>query len=225
MKSFTLFFFSLVFLFQTVNAQVGIIAGYKTMQANDWEEVFPGDGFPSTGYSIGIDYWFKLKEKRIEFTPELNFSNFSETGLNSTTDFTARFVGFHFNTNIYPLDFDGDCQCPTWGKEGSFVEKGFFIRLSPGLNYFSSEIQAEDFNESGNEIIPSFGLGVGLDIGVAPVVTITPIAMYTRYFGATWTQLGRAFFGGEGTDIDSGLSHLFFGLKLGIRFDEIRNYR
>ena len=88
-----------------------------------------------------------------------------------------------------------------------------------------TEVSGEGIDDSNTQFVPSIGVGIGLDIGVHPVVTVTPLVTYHRYFGAEWKDLGN-YFTPEGTptstDVSTDMSHLFLGLKLQLRLDEVR---
>lgn len=123
----------------------------------DWE----------VGSEFALGYWFRLKNKRIEFLPSVYYATTSDGSLD------LRELGAAFNVNVYPFDFGGDCDCPTFGKQGPKLEKGFFIQLTPGYARYQVVSPVGDFDPSGGF---TFGGGVGLDIGVTNFLTISPIA-------------------------------------------------
>ena len=144
-------------------------------------------------------------------------------------EFSASFIGFDFNTNLYLLDFASDCDCPTWSKDGSILDAGFFVQISPGVAYGDFSAQStvgEEQNTSDDDHTAfKFGLGIGLDVGLNDIVTITPLITWQRYFGVEWESLSTQVTndvipedGNETTDLDQ----LFFGLKVQVRLDEIR---
>ncbi|MEM1319837.1 MAG: hypothetical protein AAGG75_06240 [Bacteroidota bacterium] len=217
----------------STQAQYGINAGYKTMNADKWDAYFGNDDFLQSGFKVGIDYWFRLKKKRIEFTPELSYSRFSvdmqrSNGINGE-EFTSLFYSFAFNTNIYPLNFEDDCNCPTFGKAGGILDKGFFIQLSPVVSLIDNRYKSENTEVSTNTVAFGIGGGLGLDIGLNDFTTLTPMVNLLYYPSVEWEGLeGLVFIGGnepatEG-DETSGITQLFVGLKLGIRFDEMNKY-
>ncbi|HFA50904.1 MAG TPA: hypothetical protein ENJ95_17990 [Bacteroidetes bacterium] len=215
----------ILFLFSfSLFGQIGINGAYKTFAADEWMELI--NGFTDinidspNGYYIGLDYWFRLKQKRIEFLPEIGYSSLSANS--SSSNIEINLLAFHFNTNIYPLDFKGDCDCPTWSKGGKFFEKGFFIQLSPGIIKsnidISSDTQLTDEKTSYFEI----GMGAGIDIGISDFVTLTPIVKYyitpkTEY----WPSEPATDFG----PAKSNIKQLYAGLRVGFRFDEKKNRR
>lgn len=126
------------------------------------------------GNELALGYWFRLPEKRVEFLPTVYFAG-SSTEANSIDQSTVKLkeFGLEFKVNIYPFDFGGDCDCPTFGKQGPQLEKGFYLQLSPG--YAVYDLSGEGLElDSGNGF--TYGGGVGLDIGVSNLLTITPYA-------------------------------------------------
>ena len=237
MRQFTVLVVTLCFTLN-LSAQIGVNAGYRTNSADGWEKFFEGKDFLNQGFKVGVDYWFRLKKRRVEFTPELSYtrfnSSFSTGSLIGQVDqeFTATFIGLDFHTNLYLLDFASDCDCPTFSKDGSILDAGFFVQLSPGVAYgdfsaASSSETGETRNESTNATAFKFGIGVGLDIGISDGFTITPMVNWQRYFGMEWENLGTFNTNDvipEGADETTDLDQLFFGLKLQVRLDELRGY-
>ncbi len=228
MKKFL--FLSILFVCaKSLNAQFGINAGIRSNGETNWQHFTDQDDFLKTGFKVGLDYWFRLKKVRVEFTPELNFSQF-KTDYTSPVDdqfsFKENLFGLHLNTNIYPLNFKDDCNCPTFKKDGQVIEKGFHFILSPGVNYFDLTINDDSYQT--NDIVFSAGLGVGLDIGLSDYMTITPMAMYHRYFDAEWEDLDKALNYFDDLPLNAStttsFNQLFLGLRFRIRFDEMNKY-
>jgi opacity protein-like surface antigen len=224
-----LFFVCFVCLFSNVSfAQFGINAGLRVNGETSWQYFTNKDDFLKTGYKVGIDYWFRLKKVRVEFTPELNFSQFKDDYTSSIDDkytFKNNVYGLHLNTNIYPLNFKDDCNCPTFKKDGQVIEKGFHIILSPGVNYFEMSINEDSYKT--NDVVVSAGLGVGLDIGLTDYLTITPLAMYHHYFNAEWEDLDKALDYVDdipaNASTSTSINQFFFGVRMSIRLDEMKN--
>ncbi|MEM1221080.1 MAG: hypothetical protein AAGH79_19320, partial [Bacteroidota bacterium] len=153
-----------------LSAQFGV-ATFANFQSNDW--TFPvDDNSPSLlneiGGEVAVHYWFRLPKKRVEFQPTLYFGSTSGNGF----DGGMKEFGFQFKTNIYLFDFGTDCNCPTFGKQGPSLQKGFFVQLSPGYAIYDLEIPTANLeNTSGF----TFGGGVGIDFGLSNLLTITPI--------------------------------------------------
>ena len=234
-----IFFLCLVCFAQILHAQFGLNVSYKQIDASGWDnniEAFTAiNGETQTtfdnGLSYGIDYWFRLKKKRIEFMPELNYAGFSETWSNSEStvaEISTNFLSLYANTNIYLFDLGSDCNCPTFDKDGDILKKGFFFQISPGVSYvsnnFSNKVSNNDVGQ--NTFAPSIGLGVGLDIGVSKFLTITPIVTYRQHFNVNWENMHDLLESNPiltGEDDETEVSMLSFGIRIGMRFDELKN--
>lgn len=236
------FFFLPLFcllLTSSAYAQVGISAGVQFLQVTEWEqhlqETYNSSAtavFSPTVY-VGLDYWFRLKNKRVEFTPEVGFASYASSFsadrdplLTQTDLYKSSYFSFYFNTNIYLLDFGGDCNCPTFNKDGDLIKKGFFIRLSPGAVYNTRSQTLADTSPY-QETSTNFSLraGVGLDIGVSPFLTITPLLMGIYHTPGTWNHIDQELPTTEPTiSVESQVLQLFAGIRLGFRFDELNKY-
>ena len=211
-------FIPLCFLVHSLSGQIGFAGAYSNLKANKWYGAIAkntGQNFDSSdGYSIGLDYWFRLKKKRIEFTPEVNFSSVS-SGTNSI-EISHRVLGFYFNTNFYFLDFKNDCDCPVWSKTGNFFTKGFFVQISPGVLFMKNKFKNEALSKD-NDLTVGIGAGAGLDIGVSDLLTVTPTVKYSYVPSATWEHLpvGPA----TSQDIGSKANQLNLGIRIGWRLN------
>lgn len=176
-----LFLLLLLSLPSLLSAQFGLHATY---QKNTQDSDFAGADFPISGLAFGIDYTFRLAQNRIEFFPELNYSSVKtgteiiDQGLNGVS-LQDKAFGFYFNTNVYVFDFAGDCDCPVFSRDGNFFKKGFFLQISPGVNYhnykYSEVISAlETRNIVDDNISYSIAGGAGIDIGLSEHITISP---------------------------------------------------
>lgn len=175
----------LFFLFSlTANgwSQFGLRLGYDHLEADhisifDRESAIVTEG-PGTAYSIGLDYWFRLPKQRIEFYPELNVAR-SALELPDGNAFTGQWYSFFFNTHIYLLDLLNDCNCPTFSKQRNLVQRGFFFSVSPGVTYGTFTSDSDhfgDFERKNTDWILSLSGGLGLDIGLSDLITLTPFA-------------------------------------------------
>lgn len=219
---------TLILSFQaSMFGQFGIKAGYHFNKAADWE-LIPSAGettqpFIGDGSGLGIDYWFRLKNKRIEFLPEINFAYFN-TFETSSPDILNQAVSFYFNTNIYFLDLANDCNCPTFSKQNDLVKKGLFVQLSPGFSTFFHQIKTEEVSASFNHSAFNIGGAIGLDIGISNLITISPIAGFRYFLPAKLNdfkdvqlQIINDFFL---TKEESDLQQFFVALRFGVRLDK-----
>ncbi len=224
MKYTFAFFFGLLIASQCA-AQLGFNAGYKTFNAPNWEEwvelSLNESPYPNAGWQVGVDYWFRLKKRRIEFMPEISFSNYKHSFTGG--EMKMKQFGLHFNTAVYIFDLASDCNCPTFSKDGNVLGKGFFLELSPGLTFLS-----HDFSD--NSVLGAYypgkslgfggSLGAGLDLGFSDLFTITPLARFYYYPSLNAVDdLQPA--GVEPTE----LTQIFVGLRFRLHFKEMDKAR
>lgn len=210
-------------------AQIGFNGSYRFNKANDW--VLSAGSSPQIellgeGPAFGVDYWFRLKNYRIEFLPELNIGLYkADLGQNITTK--VGLASLFFNTHFYLFDMKGDCDCPTFSKQGPKLEKGFYLELSPGLSWIHKKVVDAEGSEpealQHKSFSPSIGIGAGLDIGISDLVTVTPHIGYRYYPSVAWSGLsGITSLFEETYTLSSettAISQLYAGLRLGLRLD------
>lgn len=238
----TILLLSLIFIAQSVDAQIGIRAKYLKNgidddQANFISEFGSIDDALSSGFGLGVDYWIRLKTKRVEFLPELGI-NYSQTSMeteagNASASLNYNYIYFNLNTRIYPMDFEGDCDCPTFSNQSTLIKKGFYFELSPGVGYYTSHYdstlptvinpEADHLTGSEDGFSYKLGLGVGLDIGVSNLLTINPYAMYNYHFGRQYDTAVSKLFPIAYAPGGSNMSQLELGIRFAIRFDA-KNY-
>lgn len=224
----TKLFAPLFFLLFTLTsfAQVGLNGRYVLNDADTW--FIPNvDGqtqldLLETGYAVGIDYWFRLENVRVEFLPELNYAQFTNTLERQNIDTEVNMYSLLFNTNIYFLDMSGDCTCPTFYQEGPTLQKGLHLQISPGLHYFDGSVTTPDNASSSNTFTYSIGAGLGFDLGFSKYLTITPIAGVRYFPGLRWEALSDVF-PAEGpvfVEEESSIFQYSAGVRIGLRFGE-----
>ncbi|HSF88566.1 MAG TPA: hypothetical protein VLA46_04065 [Saprospiraceae bacterium] len=188
-------------------------------------EILDSVNISQDGIQASLEYSFRLKQNRIEFHPGLGYRfTFKEDSYDGY--FTA--FDFDINTAVYPFDFEGDCDCPTWSKDGTLIKKGFFLELSPGISY--QTLHRDKFISLGDpqpEPIQSsaflfkFSAAAGLDIGITEQFTLTPMFSYTLLTGNEWEGLLRS---GSSGNLDD-YAYLGAGLRLAYKPDPKRRRR
>lgn len=170
-----------------IQAQFGITGSYAV--TNDWwiaPKEYNNTGnndktgwhFIDDGWTTGIDYRIKFKSVRIKFVPELNYSRLTRFAASRDKNFknTTSVFSFYFNTDLYLFDLRGNDYALNNKKTASFLKRGLFIRLSPGISHWRMYDSFLD-----NIFIDSkiWGLNIagslGLDIEITDLLTITPI--------------------------------------------------
>jgi hypothetical protein len=125
---------------------------------------------------VSAYYWFRLKNVRIEFLPEVGYW---QSVAHSEDAISSRMRAFPLliNSDIYLFDLLNDCDCPTFSKQGTFFQRGFFLELSGGIEFQTLELQ-DASGESVFDVTESTfrgGFGFGLDIGISDLITVTPL--------------------------------------------------
>ena len=226
-KTFMLLLFTLVIT--EASAQFGVRAKYNLNSFSNWdtflEQNVPGEVdkiFPSN-IEIGVDYWFRLKNYRVEFMPEIAMglktsSTYSAVGAETSFSYFA----FNLNTQLYIFDLQGDCDCPTFSKQGPSLNKGFFFTIAPGLIYNTKEFSMEtiDPSQESSQVNLRLGVGAGYDIGINDLITITPSIHYNIASGIDYIELMNLNPTGSNTELTtSGLNQMQFQLRFGFRPD------
>ncbi|WP_116105413.1 hypothetical protein [Lewinella sp. IMCC34191] len=196
------------------SAQVGVSGFYNFNRAKlVGDAVNPNEDNLSpyaNGPELAVNYWFRLPKNRIEFQPTVYFA---QSGDNSPW----REAGFQFKTNIYVFDLGTDCDCPTFGKQGPQLEKGFFLQLSPGVARHWANLNGVNM---GNTAL-TLGAGVGIDFGISNLLTLTPIASL-RHTVTDYTGMEAVNASGEELDVRGQLTTFQLGLQATFRFDKKR---
>lgn len=223
MKKLLLLSVYLIVLPLAGSAQVGITAGYvRLLTASEWFDAV-GESTRSSleqmpGWQVGLDYWWRLKKKRIEFTAEGNFLH-SDSELLNIGEMSLDMLALQLNTNLYPFDFGNDCNCPTWSNTGNAFSKGLFAQLIAGVVYNNQQYSEAGITLDDSQITFRLGAGVGLDIGVSDFFTITPLFRYLWHSEAKFNDLAQG-----GGVVKTTVEKSFFGVRLGLRLDKLRRW-
>jgi len=153
-------------------------------------DILDENNIQQNGLHLGVEYGFRLKNKRLEFHPAIGYRF---AGKKEQYSAQISSIDLDFNTSIYPFDFGGDCDCPTFSKDGNLIKKGFFLELQPGVGRQTLEriivVPDDDYIFNSEKIIWKLGIGAGLDIGLSKQITITPLVAHTWISSAEWNGL------------------------------------
>ncbi|MEZ4980629.1 MAG: hypothetical protein R2769_03395 [Saprospiraceae bacterium] len=193
LRIFTFSLFLTLTFSVTTFAQLGVTAYVSQSTSKYFQTDQNLDPFQHAG--AALHYWFRINETRVEFFPEIGFTkgsflDYPENGTSQFTFIREAYQSYFFRipTRFYVLDFEGDCNCPTFSKQGTFFKKGFFLMLAPGVQManfpvdygllVSGEEQKESFSRTG--VSWSVAGGLGLDIGISDAITITPMVLLEK---------------------------------------------
>ncbi len=218
-SSIIFFLFGLTSPF-SANAQFGLRAKYNIndLPNLDQDLTVSSDGGKTleSSIEIGADFWFRLKNYRWEFLPEISYS-FGSSDTSEDQSIKQQAFNLYINNNIYFFDFLNDCDCPTFSKDGNALTKGIHFILTPGVSYYNTSY----IDNSASSIVPSIALGIGYDIGLDNLITISPFFLYRRAFSIS---VQDAFPDDTLVNDPYGLSQLQMGIRVGFRPDYSRSF-
>lgn len=213
-------------------AQFGITFKQNLSEYKGWDDVATNAlrsdiNVFTHGQELGIDYWFRLKNQRIEFQPQLAYSrsNTNIVGSSFVDGYALNRGHFNLNTNFYFLDFLNDCDCPTFSKQGNGLTKGLFLQVSPGLVYSFQKINyltTSPENDLKKNLSYKIGLGLGIDIGITDLFTVTPFVGVNYYPGVDWENFDLLQYDAisVGSTINkTSIREIQFGVRVGLRPD------
>lgn len=207
----------LVATVSSLSAQFGV---QTNVNFNNVRAEFPGAEELSpynfkTGYEVALHYWFRLPKRRIEFQPTVFYALANTEEVSGFSEY-----GVQLKSNIYLFDLAEECDCPTFGKQGPQLQKGFFLQLAPGYSRYAMSLSTAT-----DESFGGFNLGValGLDFGISNFLTLTPIAGMRYGFSNIGPELEVTDVNGQPLGIyDPKLSTLQVGLQATFRLDKRR---
>lgn len=194
-------------------SQVGVNVRYLFGKS----DILALENIAQDGFHASVEYHLRLKEKRLEFRPGIGYR---QTFAGNSYDGSIKSFDFDLGTAIYPFDFGGDCNCPTFSKEGNLVKKGFFIELIPGAGYqILSRLRSDPDDPSklpirSKNIVWKLGGAAGLDIGISDRYTITPMLSATMLSSSEWDGLQSD---GSSGNLDD---YVYFGTGIRISYHE-----
>lgn len=220
------------------SAQFGVRIKAQQNDFGDWDRIIQGlPGYQDKqlfqySYEIGVDYWLRLKNYRLEFYPELSLAlSTTDFGIPNNSELPLSYRlesgGIGVNTHIYFLDFTGDCQCPTFSKQNTFFKKGLFLMI--GLHEYvqNKETKFSDRSIYDRDFTTQILVGLGLDIGINDLLTISPFISALYYPSTEWNGISANHGILNILPPDETTSNIAFqvGIRMGFRPDYLRNGR
>ena len=225
-----------------VSSQISVYTKYNQNQINwqkQWQSKISPDVLYGKSYSIGVAYWFRLKSRRIEFHPGayIHLSNQrispynNNNGLPDWTFAKQNGYGVELPIHIYFLDFKETTKAPTHSKEGSFFKKGIYGYLTPGFRRvtyeligYESEVFMLTLDERDKQNLFTIAAGLGLDIGIGDLFTISPYGGVEFVPNMEWETLNDYIetSSSPGNNERDNMTTLTLGVRLTLRPDYMR---
>ena len=131
-KLLSIFIFTL-FISCSINSQIGIEFIGNSNTYNSWNDVIYEYSAKESkifkySYGGGVNYWFRLKNYRLEFTPGVYylFSKFKFPESVCKFEYITHIAGIEFDVNLYPFDFiarNFERDCPTFSDKGQWFRR------------------------------------------------------------------------------------------------------
>lgn len=215
--------------FQLTQAQFGVRMKYGSLSPESLPVMIELYEWPDqrslTAFEIGLEYWWKPMERRLEIMPELAYGwhetlqAVSTAAFSSASSYSASVL---VNVRAYPMDFNSDCDCPTFSKDGNFFTKGFYVELGPGIHYTKHEginPQMPLIDQSSSNTSWRVHAGVGLDIGLSNLITLNPFFSYNWIGKDDRVQIASRVDPTADPIYEAGATASFVGLRVAFRPD------
>ncbi len=231
----------------TLTGQFSVVYKYQPNQIewqDEWNNHVSEDVIFETSHFVGISYWLRLKNYRVEFHPTAYITtskqsiNVYDELLNSGSEFpdiksaVQNGFGAEVPVHFYFLDIEGDCNCPTFSKQGNILTKGLYAYLSPGVRRLSYVMYADDgetvlpsVDSQSNQTFFTAAAGLGLDIGLGDLFTITPFAGLEFAPNLKWDSYNETVESAAGFEVKESrdLRSVVLGARLSFRPDYLRD--
>lgn len=183
MRQFLYLLSLLIFTPEILCAQFGLASEIKYSGFEETSNVDLHSPNSNTFYAIGPVYTFRLKRKRLEFFPSL-MAGFGKLDFEKNdVRYSEWDFSFRMPIAVYPFDFDNDCNCPTFNKQGEAFRKGFYLVMTPGIHYQSKNIDNNALDAKLNSISYAASIGIGFDFALSRSSTLSPNIQVFRTFG------------------------------------------
>ena len=206
---------------QVIKAQIGIDFIANKNKFTSWNDVIyeyseNQDKIFEYSFGGGINYWFRLRDFRLEFTPGVYYlySDFKLNDVNRHYKYISHIIGIEFDANVYPFDFirrTYERDCPSFSNGNDWLKKSFFVQFSPGIFGVAREIKDAPEKVSVKNIAGKFDFGIGVDMKLTRHLIVAPILKYGLDIGDKWD--GFSEFHGE-KNFNDGTSNSYLSLTL-----------
>lgn len=209
-------------------AQFGVSFRQHHWKADNWEAIIAENDSAHLAQKhirFGAHYWFRLKNQRIEFLPEIAYLLPIDRRI-SALEGQMEGLSAQILIDIYIFDLKGDCNCPTFSKQGDAFQKGFFLEIAPGLQWSNLKLLTRNDDQSSGirmktrDVSFRLAAGAGLDLGLSDLFTVTPWVQGVWMPSADWDGLSEALYvDGDSLDETSQVLSIGFGVRFLFRPD------
>ncbi len=227
------------------SSQFSIYGKYQPNQIewqDEWKDLLSEDVVYENSLSVGVAYWLRLKNYRVEFHPGVYYTRSEQSislynsvlanpAIPDITEVSFNGFGFEVPVHFYFLDIEGDCNCPTFSKQGNIFSKGLYAYINPGVRRMEYAVTSAEPNGSlsvtETETLFTIAGGFGLDIGLGDLLTITPYTGLEFVPNMTWSAFD-AYAEQLSTNAikDSrNLRSIVLGLRLSVRPDYVKEQK
>lgn len=208
----------LMFIISNLFAQVGFKLAYDRsnydnvniqFQTNE-DEVDP---IYQNIFVAGLNYRYKIPNTGFEFLPGISYS----LALENNLGFSLQRFTFDLPIKVYPLNMEGDCDCPDFSLRNKFFEKHLFFLLTPSYNYDIKKLKSESKNLQFSNSYFKIGLGVGMAIPFSENLSLSPAISYNWAINDKWNE--ELFDKPTNGDVTSNYTNISFELRLHYKFE------
>lgn len=136
---------------------IGLAAFAKAQQVNlDGGPEF-GQLFGGTGVSVGASALLQISDLRAYYglRAEVGGERGQPRGYFARPEYASVILAY----KAFPFDLEGDCNCPTWGRE-SWFEKHFFVEAGLGYARVRTYVDGKSSMRGGLAYLGRAGLSV-----------------------------------------------------------------
>jgi len=209
----------------TTTAQLDIVLDYQRPHFTDWDQVLTvryQDETPLFAhvFGAGVAYRYFPFDFRLGFAPEAGVSYRKESRSNSfhTSDYQWIQSTFYLPLQVFPFDFYGDCNCPTFGRQNDFFKKAIYFKLIPSVSINLLQF-GDSESVSSTDVSWGVGGGIGMNIAMSELITLAPEFSYHERFGHKWDGFSAAHEQPDALD-DTAAYGLRFSIRISFYFIE-----
>ena len=199
--------------------QIDLSLNYQRPHFTDWDQVvnerYQDDTHLfSQVFGATVAYRYYPFDFRLGFTPEIGISFIQEDRASVFYQANYQLMQFQLGVpiQIFPFDFYGDCNCPTFGKQNDFLQKAVYFKFIPAVSFDRLSYGDGTWIRT-TDLSWSIGGAIGLNFAINDRITIAPEFGYHELLGHEWN--GFAAWHEQPAALDNTAA---YGYRFSIRF-------